>query len=218
MSTVKHLFYRDILSTWKESQHVKAFEDALDLKIEYTYSDSFQDKKEWVDPNSDYNTIPGWLCKALSNPNEKTRSPVPCKVVTDLEEYKVKYPIHVGSFTSKAIKKQGVLYFDLHMTLEVTKIYLNLSDINVIPHEMEISVYGRKLYTVFPKKTFDKNVYAFEIPATNFSKIDGSAKCKLKYTRNSWLNDDGYCLLEYAYQANNVLECFKGQKGLNFSC
>lgn len=206
-----HPYYNQIKdSTRAYNQYV--FEKAGKAKLEYTKASEL---KDWLDPNTECNKIPKWLYLGLQNPNEDLKSPVPWQIV-DEKDFEIQYPVHCSEFTAKAIKKQGTLYFYMHMNLEVTKIYLNLPEI-LKPVEMTVSFYGNEMYTLFPNNTFDKNVYAFDVPNTNFSRIDSPAKCKLKYTSNSWFNIDGNCLIEYCFRSNNVLRRINGLTKIGFS-
>ena len=205
--------YYHLIKASTKGPNIDAFEKAEKAELTHTKESEL---KDWVDPNTEYNKIPKWLYLGLQDPNEDLKSPIPWQIVNEKQDFEIQYNVHSSSFTANAIKKEGILYFDMEMNLDVTKIYLNLPEI-LKPMEMEISFYGKKVYTLFPNNTFEKCVYAFDVPNTNFSRIDSPTKCKLKYTSNSWFNIEGHCLIEYCFRSNNVLKRLNGQTGISFA-
>lgn len=192
-------------------------ETAEKIDFEYSeYSKGQITEVGWKDPNTN-RTIPYWVFKAIQNDPDK--SPVPWKFEEiDNTAREIQYEIFSSSFDSRAYKKDSVLYFDMHLNLLTTKIYLNLSS-EIIPEKMSLSVYGTELYyDIIPQKTFEQNVWMFEIPLTNFSKIDGPTKCILKYKDNSWFPKNEVTLVKYSWKCLNLLRILGKERGLGFAC
>lgn len=137
----------------------KCYLDASYLEL---YSTIIENKSDyWTDQLKSRDIIqkvPDWFIKSISEKGNLT--PKYNNTVSKNGEYK--YPVlnYYWTVYNKLIDNK--FYFDLDLRLTVTELYLKLPE-NMIPEKLEIYANGGFLFTSFPIKTWNKNVFKFEM-------------------------------------------------------